>query len=70
MLRVMSLRDFRLMFTGPVADQLGIQAWFFLGGLLCVLMGMAGLSIPAVINIEEKRDAMPDKLSTGPLRAV
>ncbi len=44
-----------LAIAGPVADRLGIQAWFLLGGILCVLMALAGLFIPAVMNIEEKR---------------
>jgi DHA3 family macrolide efflux protein-like MFS transporter len=44
-----------LMIAGPVADQFGIQAWFFLGGSLCILMAVAGLFIPAVMNIEMKR---------------
>jgi len=44
-----------LMIAGPVADRVGIQAWFLLGGSLCVLMGVTGLLIPAVMNIEEKR---------------
>jgi DHA3 family macrolide efflux protein-like MFS transporter len=41
-----------LMIAGPVADHAGIKTWFFLGGLLCVLMSVAGLFIPAVMNIE------------------
>jgi len=44
-----------LTIAGPVADRLGIQAWFLLGGTLCIVMGVAGLFIPAVINIEENR---------------
>jgi hypothetical protein len=44
-----------LMIAGPVADRLGIQVWFLLGGSLCVLMGVAGLFVPAVMNIEQKR---------------
>jgi DHA3 family macrolide efflux protein-like MFS transporter len=44
-----------LMIAGPVADHYGIQAWFMLGGLLCILMAVAGLFIPAVMNIEDKR---------------
>ncbi|MGB2909935.1 MAG: MFS transporter [Anaerolineales bacterium] len=52
-----------LMIAGPVADRVGIQAWFLLGGSLCVLMAVAGLFIPAVMNIEEKRSVMFDKLS-------
>lgn len=43
-----------LMFAGPVADRLGIQAWFLVGGSLCILMGLTGLFIPAVMGIEEK----------------
>lgn len=44
-----------LMIAGPVAERAGIQAWFLLGGSLCILMGVSGLLIPAVMNIEEKR---------------
>lgn len=44
-----------LMIAGPVADRLGIQSWFMLGGSLCVFMGAAGLLIPAVLNIEEQK---------------
>jgi MFS transporter, DHA3 family, macrolide efflux protein len=54
-----------LMIAGPLADRSGIQAWFLLGGALCVLMGVAGLFIPAVMNIEEKGSVRIDKLSTG-----
>ena len=59
-----------LMIAGPVADRVGIQAWFLLGGSLCVLMGVTGLLIPAVMNIEEKRSVMFDKLGTGFERAT
>jgi DHA3 family macrolide efflux protein-like MFS transporter len=45
-----------LMFAGPVADRFGIQAWFTLGGFLCISMAVVGLLIPAVMNIEEKRN--------------
>jgi len=47
------------MIAGPVADRVGIQAWFLLGGSLCVLMGISGLFIPPVMNIEKERDAVP-----------
>jgi DHA3 family macrolide efflux protein-like MFS transporter len=46
-----------LLVAGPVADQFGIQTWFFLGGVLCMLMGVAGLLIPAVMNIETEGQA-------------
>lgn len=44
-----------LIIAGPVADQVGIQAWFFLGGVICVLMGISAMFLPAMMNIEEKQ---------------
>ena len=37
----------------PVADLLGIPAWYLIAGVACELMGVLGLSIPAVVNLEE-----------------
>jgi MFS transporter, DHA3 family, macrolide efflux protein len=47
-----------LLIAGPVADLVGIQAWFLLGGSICVMMAISGLLIPAVVNIEMKRNAL------------
>ena len=44
-----------LMIAGPIADQFGIQTWFLVGGLLCIIMGFAGFFIPVLMNIEENR---------------
>jgi DHA3 family macrolide efflux protein-like MFS transporter len=52
-----------LLIAGPVADRLGIQAWFLLGGSLCVLMAVAGLLIPAVMNIEASRSVVANPQS-------
>ena len=54
-----------LLVAGPVADKIGIQAWFLLGGSLCVLLAVTGLFIPAVMNIEDKCSAALDQLSLG-----
>ena len=54
-----------LMIAGPVADRVGIQAWFLLGGILCILMAVTGLFIPAVMNIEKKADSLPAVVETG-----
>jgi MFS transporter, DHA3 family, macrolide efflux protein len=59
-----------LMIAGPVADRVGIQVWFLLGGALCVLMAVAGLLIPAVMDIEEKRSVLFDEFSAGLERAT
>ena len=54
-----------LLVAGPVADRVGIQAWFFVGGVLCILMAIAGLFIPVVMNIEEKGSEMLDVLKAS-----
>jgi len=43
-----------LVIAGPFADRVGIQAWFLLGGILCIFMAVTGLFIPAVMNMEKK----------------
>jgi DHA3 family macrolide efflux protein-like MFS transporter len=47
--------------AAPVADNLGIQVWWIVGGIATILMGIAGFIIPAVRNI----DRMP-KLVQAP----
>jgi len=54
-----------LLVAGPVADKAGIQAWFLLGGVLCILMAATGLFIPAVMNIEQKSTHLPEAVATG-----
>ena len=55
-----------LMLAGPVADRVGIQAWFLLGGILCIFMAVTGLFIPAVMNIENKGNPLPEALDQIP----
>jgi len=59
-----------LMIAGPVADRVGIQAWFLLGGMLCVLMAVTGLFIPAVMNMEKKNNPLPEAVSTSVQQAI
>jgi MFS transporter, DHA3 family, macrolide efflux protein len=47
-----------LMIAGPVTDLIGVQAWFLVGGVMCVLMALAGFFIPAVMNMEAQRPAV------------
>jgi DHA3 family macrolide efflux protein-like MFS transporter len=42
-----------LIIAGPVADAIGVQSWYVIGGAACILMAVAGYSIPAVMNIED-----------------
>lgn len=41
------------MLAGPAADALGIRVWYWAGGIVCAGMGVVGLLIPAVMQIEK-----------------
>ena len=43
-----------LVVAGPVADALGVQAWFLIAGLVMALIGAVGLSIPALVRLEDR----------------
>jgi MFS transporter, DHA3 family, macrolide efflux protein len=45
-----------LLIAGPFSDLVGIRVWFWAGGMLCVLIAVAGFFIPAVMDLEENRD--------------
>jgi DHA3 family macrolide efflux protein-like MFS transporter len=46
-----------LVIAGPVADALGVQAWFLIAGLVMALIGAVGLSIPALVRLEDQIEA-------------
>ena len=49
----MAMMPLGTLLAAPVADLLGIPAWYVIAGVACMLMGMLGLSIPAVVNLED-----------------
>ena len=44
-----------LIIAGPIADNLGVQTWFMIGGIVTLLMGIASLFIPAIMQFEAGR---------------
>jgi DHA3 family macrolide efflux protein-like MFS transporter len=38
--------------AGPVSDLVGIRAWYIFGGVACLLMGIAALFVPAIMQVE------------------
>jgi len=49
-----------LLIAGPVADRIGVQSWFLMGGVVSALMGIIGLLTPAIIHFEDGREYVPD----------
>jgi len=45
-----------LVIAGPVADAFGIQLWFWVAGITCALMGIAGFFIHEVMHMEEEKN--------------
>jgi len=49
--------------AGPLSDAFGIQIWFVVTGVVCMLMGAAQIIIPAVVYIEERKPASITQLA-------
>jgi DHA3 family macrolide efflux protein-like MFS transporter len=45
-----------LIIAGPVSDWIGIRSWYWIAGILSLLMGVAGFLIPAVMNVENNHN--------------
>jgi DHA3 family macrolide efflux protein-like MFS transporter len=46
-----------LIIAGPIADKLGVQTWFIIGGIVTGLMGITSFFIPAIMHFEDGRTA-------------
>ncbi len=59
-----------LLIAGPVADRIGVQSWFLMGGVVSGLMGIIGLMTPAIIHFEDGREYTADEeIGKGDLAA-
>lgn len=45
--------------AGPVSDAISIQAWYVFGGVVCLLMGIGALFVPAIMNVENNHSQAP-----------
>jgi DHA3 family macrolide efflux protein-like MFS transporter len=53
-----------LLIAGPVSDWLGVRVWFIFGGAVCILMMIASLFFPAIMNIEQNKQPAPVEAET------
>ena len=44
-----------LIIAGPIADIIGVRAWYIIGGIICTSMGVLGFFIPTVLYLEDGR---------------
>jgi DHA3 family macrolide efflux protein-like MFS transporter len=62
-----------LVVAGPVAEALGVQAWFLIAGVVMALIGVVGLSIPALARLEDRMqvsDSADDGFQGGSVQAA
>ncbi len=41
-----------LLIAGPVSDAIGVRSWYWISGMICLVMGLGAFFVPAVMNIE------------------
>lgn len=46
-----------LLIAGPLSDWLGARLWFWAGGILCMVIAIAGFFIPVVMDIEKHKES-------------
>jgi DHA3 family macrolide efflux protein-like MFS transporter len=52
----MAMTPLGLLIAGPVSEGLGIRAWYWMAGLVTLLMGIAGFFIPTVMQVEDNHE--------------
>lgn len=52
----MAMMPLGLALSGPLADSIGVRAWFVIGGTLTILAGVGAYFIPALMSIERERE--------------
>jgi DHA3 family macrolide efflux protein-like MFS transporter len=60
-----------LLVAGPIADKTSLQSWFWIAGILNLVVGVAGFFVPALYNIEEnhQKAQQPTELAASPTPA-
>ena len=58
-----------LLIAGPVADVLGVRAWYVIAGVVCSLTGITGFFLPAVMGLEDNRRSVPGEEKARPIEA-
>ena len=53
----MAMMPLGLAVAGPLADVMGVRAWFVAGGALTLAIGVGGYFIPSLVNIDQEREA-------------
>lgn len=56
----MLMTPLSLAIAGPVSDVIGIRTWYWVAGLLCLLIGVGAFFTPLIMNVEKDRNGATD----------
>lgn len=60
-----------LILAGPLADQLGVRTWFYLGAAGLLILGGGAFFIPEIIHFEDARNGADEtKVVASPVKSV
>ncbi|MEA3334629.1 MAG: MFS transporter [Chloroflexota bacterium] len=62
----MAMTPLSLAVAGPIADAFGVQLWYLLGGLTCIIMGVGAFFIPALNTLETNPNGKGTDQDTAP----
>jgi DHA3 family macrolide efflux protein-like MFS transporter len=56
-----------LLIAAPVTNLIGVQPWYLIGGLACMVLGCAAFFVPAIVHIEQNggKNRLPPLLMTS-----
>jgi DHA3 family macrolide efflux protein-like MFS transporter len=55
-----------LIVAGPVAEVIGVRSWFWISGLICILMALGSFLVPSVMAFEARPvGSVNEHLATG-----
>jgi DHA3 family macrolide efflux protein-like MFS transporter len=59
-----------LAIAGPISDAIGIRTWYWISGLLCLLMGIGAFFTPVIMNVENDRNIEANELPAPVLQSA
>lgn len=51
----LAMSPLSLLVAGPISDWLGIRIWYWVGGGLCLLIGIGAFFVPVIMDVEHNR---------------
>lgn len=59
------LTPLALVIAGPLADRYGIQTWFILGGIICIILAFLMITIKVIFTLEDQSGEAQQTHSAG-----